>query len=105
VISYSVQQRTQEIGIRTALGASPWSLQARIMLETLRLAAIGLAIGLCGSLILTRSLGSLLFGVKWHDPTSFTGSVIVLVVVATVAGYLPARRASQIDPINSLRAN
>ena len=105
VISYSVQQRTQEIGIRTALGASPGRLQARIMLETLRLAAIGLGIGLCGSLILTRSLGSLLFGVKWHDPASFTGTVVVLVVVATVAGYLPARRASQIDPINALRSN
>jgi len=105
VISYSVQQRTQEIGIRTALGASPGSLQARIILETLRLAAVGLGIGLCGSLILTRSLSSLLFGVKWHDPASFTGTVVVLVVVAVIAGYLPARRASQIDPINALRSN
>jgi predicted permease len=105
VISYSVQQRTQEIGIRTALGASPGSVQKRIMLETLRLAAIGLCIGLCGSLILTRSLGSLLFGVNAHDPASFAGTVIVLFVVATLAGYFPARRASQIDPINALRSN
>lgn len=105
VISYSVEQRTKEIGIRTALGASPRRLQARIMLETLRLAGIGLSIGLCGSLILIRSLGSLLFSVKWHDPASFTGTVVVLVVVAAIAGYLPARRASQIDPIQALRSN
>ena len=105
VISYSVQQRTHEIGIRTALGASPGSLQAGIMIETLRLAAIGMGLGLCGSLILTRSLSSLLFGVNSYDPASFTATVIVLVVVATVAGYLPARRASQIDPINALRSN
>ena len=105
VISYSVQQRTQEIGIRTALGASPGSLQTRIILETLRLAAIGLVIGLGGSLILTRSLSSLLFGVESYDPASFIGTVVVLVVVATVAGYFPARRASQIDPITALRSN
>ena len=105
VISYSVQQRTKEIGIRTALGASPGSLQARIMRETLRLAAIGLGIGLCGSLIFTRSLASLLFGVNWHDPASFTGTVVVLLVVAAIAGYLPARRASHIDPIEALRSN
>jgi ABC-type antimicrobial peptide transport system permease subunit len=105
VISYSVQQRTQEIGIRTALGASPGSLQRNVLFETLRLAAIGLSIGLCGSLIITRSLGSLLFGVKSYDPASFTATVIVLVVVATIAGYFPARRASQIDPIQALRSN
>lgn len=105
VISYSVQQRTHEIGIRTALGASPGSLQAQIMIETLRLAAIGLGIGLFGALIMTRSLASLLFGVNSHDPASFAGTVIVLVVVATLAGYLPARRASQIDPIQALRSN
>ncbi|HEX3184265.1 MAG TPA: ABC transporter permease [Pyrinomonadaceae bacterium] len=105
VISYSVQQRTREIGIRTALGASPGSLQRHILFETLRLAAIGLSIGLCGSLIVTRSLASLLFGVKSYDPASFTATVIVLVVVATLAGYFPARRASQIDPIRALRSN
>jgi len=105
VISYSVQQRTQEIGIRTALGASPGRLRARIMFETLRLAAIGLGIGLCGSLIMTRSLDSLLFGVNSYDPASFVITVIVLVIVAALAGYLPARRASQIDPIQALRAN
>lgn len=105
VISYSVQQRTQEIGIRSALGASPRTLRAGIMRETLRLAVIGLGIGLFGSLILTRSLSSLLFGVNSHDPASFTGTVVVLIVVAALAGYLPARRASRIDPIQALRSN
>jgi ABC-type antimicrobial peptide transport system permease subunit len=105
VISYSVQQRTQEIGIRMALGASARSLQARIMLQTLRLASIGLIIGLGGSWIMTRSLAALLFGVNSHDPASFIGTMVVLVAVAAIAGYFPARRASQIDPINALRAN
>jgi predicted permease len=104
VISYSVQQRTQEIGIRMALGASATSLQRRIMFQTLRLASIGLLIGLGASLIMTRSLRALLFGVTAHDPASFIGTVIVLVGVAALAGYFPARRASQIDPINALRA-
>jgi predicted permease len=105
VISYSVQQRTQEIGIRMALGASARNLQASIMLQTLRLAAIGLIIGLGGSLIMTRSLAALLFGINSHDPASFIGTAVVLVAVAMVAGYLPARRASHIDPINALRSN
>ena len=105
VISYSVQQRTQEIGIRMALGASAKSLQARIMLQTLRLAGIGLIIGLGASWIMTHSLSALLFGVDSHDPASFIGTVVVLVAVAAIAGYFPARRASQIDPINALRSN
>jgi len=105
VISYSVQQRTQEIGIRMALGASAGNLQARIMFQTLRLATIGLLIGLVAATILTRSLRALLFGVNSYDPASFIGTVVVLVAVAAIAGYFPARRASQIDPINALRAN
>ena len=105
VISYSVQQRTQEIGIRMALGASARSLQTRIMFQTLRLASIGLLIGLGVSFIMTRSLRALLFGVNSNDPASFIGTVVVLVAVAAVAGYFPARRASQIDPINALRSN
>ena len=105
VISYSVQQRTQEIGIRMALGASATSLQRRIMFQTLRLASIGLLIGLGASFIMTRSLRALLFGVNSNDPASFIGTVVVLVAVAAIAGYFPARRASQIDPINALRSN
>lgn len=105
VISYSVQQRTQEIGIRMALGASAGRLQLRIMFQTLRLAGIGLLIGLGAAAIMTRSLRALLFGVNSYDPASFVGTVIVLVAVAAIAGYFPARRASQIDPLHALRSN
>jgi len=105
VISYSVHQRTQEIGIRLALGETARSLQTRIILNTLRLAAIGLAIGLAGSWILTRALSGLLFGVTANDPASFIGTVSILILVAIAAGYFPARRASRIDPIAALRSN
>jgi ABC-type antimicrobial peptide transport system permease subunit len=105
VISYSVQQRTQEIGIRMALGASARSLQMRIIFQTLRLAGIGLVLGLGAAFIMTRSLRALLFGVNSYDPAAFIGTVVVLVAVAALAGYFPARRASQIDPINALRSN
>jgi len=105
VISYSVHQRTQEIGIRLALGETARSLQTRIILNTLRLATIGLAIGLAGSWILTRALSGLLFGVTANDPASFIGTVSILILVAIAAGYFPARRASRIDPIAALRSN
>jgi ABC-type antimicrobial peptide transport system permease subunit len=105
VISYSVNQRTQEIGIRMALGASARDLQARIMFQTLRLAGIGLLIGLGASWIMTRALAGLLFGVTSSDPATFVGTVGILTLVAVMAGYFPARRASRIDPIVALRAN
>lgn len=105
VISYSVHQRTQEIGIRMALGESARKLQARIIFQTLRLAVIGLVIGLSGSWIMTRALSSLLFGITANDPASFVGTILLLVIVAAAAGYFPARRASQIDPIAALRSN
>jgi ABC-type antimicrobial peptide transport system permease subunit len=105
VISYSVSQRTQEIGIRMALGASARDLQARVMLQTLRLAALGMLIGLGASWIVTRALAGLLFGVTSTDPTTFIGTVAILAVVAAMAGYFPSRRASRIDPIVALRTN
>ena len=105
VISYSVSQRTQEIGIRMALGASARKLQARIMLQTLRLVGMGLLIGLGASWITTRALAGLLFGVTAGDPATFVGTVGILTVVALMAGYFPARRASRIDPMVTLRAN
>ncbi|HSE20637.1 MAG TPA: ABC transporter permease [Pyrinomonadaceae bacterium] len=105
VISYSVHQRTQEIGIRLALGETTRSLQRRIIFSTLRLAVIGLVIGLAGSWIMTRALSGLLFGVTSNDPASFVGTVSILILVAIAAGYFPARRASRIDPIAALRSN
>jgi predicted permease len=104
LISYSVNQRTQEIGIRMALGASARDVQAQIVLQTLRLAAIGLLIGAAASWAIARSLGGLLFGVTATDPVTFLGMLLVLTIVATLAGYLPARRASRIDPLVALRA-
>lgn len=105
VISYAVNQRTQEIGIRMALGASAGDLQARIILQTLGLAGMGILIGLAASWILTRALNGLLFGVTPSDPVSFLGTLVILTVVAVIAGYFPARRASRIDPMVALRAN
>jgi predicted permease len=105
VISYSVNQRTQEIGIRMALGASARDLQARIILQTLGLAAIGMLIGVTASWILTRALSMLLFGVTATDPVTFLAMLVILTGVAITAGYFPARRASRIDPMAALRAN
>jgi predicted permease len=103
VISYSVSQRTQEIGIRMALGASSEMLQKSILMQTLLLAAIGVVGGIIGSWILARALSGMLFGVTPADPVTFACMVLILTVVACLAGYLPARRASRIDPMHALR--
>ncbi|MGO9257043.1 MAG: ABC transporter permease [Bryobacteraceae bacterium] len=105
VVSYSVSQRTQEIGIRMALGASAGRLQAGMVAKTLALAAIGMLLGAAASLALAREFGGLLYGVTFSDPLTFLGALIVLTAVAAVAGYLPARRASRIDPSVALRAS
>jgi predicted permease len=105
VISQSVNQRTQEIGIRMALGASAIDVQGRILLDTLGLAGLGLVLGLAVSRILTAALGSLLFGITAGDPGTFAGMAALLGAVAAVAGYVPAWRASRIDPMVTLRSN
>jgi len=105
VISYSVNQRAQEIGIRMALGASARNLQAGIVGQTLLFAAAGLFLGGAASWLLARSLSGMLYGVTADDPLTFAGVFSVLVVVAALAGYLPARRASRIDPSVALRAS
>ena len=104
VISYSVSRRTQELGIRMALGASAADLQRRIVGQTLTLAAVGMLLGAIASWIVSRAFSGLLFGVTASDPTTFLGMLGVLTVVSAVAGYLPARRASRIDPMVALRA-
>jgi predicted permease len=105
VISYSVSQRVQEIGIRMALGASPGAVRQLILTETMRLAAIGIAFGLVGSLVLMRLVTTLLYGVTSRDTLTLTVTVTVLSVVALAAGYLPALRASRIEPMSALRSS
>jgi ABC-type antimicrobial peptide transport system permease subunit len=105
VISFSVSQRVQEIGIRMALGASATDLQRGIVLRTLSLAAVGLALGMAGARALSGMLGSLLFGMTSGDPATFIEVGALLVAVAAIAGYIPARRASRIDPMAALRSN
>src|SRR5664280_1090499 len=105
VVSYGVSQRTQEIGIRMALGASASRLQAGIIGQTLGLAAAGILLGAVASRVLAQALGGLLFGVTASDPLTFVGMPAVLTLVAVAAGSLPARRASRIDPSIALRAS
>ena len=104
LVSYSVSQRTREIGIRMALGASAAGVQRRIILQTLGLAACGVALGTLSSWVLARALSGFLFGVTATDPATFAGMVAILAAVGLLAGYVPARRASRIDPMVALRA-
>ena len=105
VISYSVMRRTQEIGIRMALGASASQVQIGVIAKTLRLALLGLALGTIASLVLSRAITSLLFATEPTDATAFAATILLLGVVAMLAGYIPARRASRIDPMIALRVN
>jgi putative ABC transport system permease protein len=103
VISYSVAQRTQELGIRRALGADSLSVMRLVLLQGLGLAGIGLVVGLAGAFAVTRLLASLLFGVTSTDPLTFVVVAAILAGVALLASYLPARRAASVDPMVALR--
>jgi predicted permease len=105
VISYSVTQRTQEIGIRMALGATMSQVQLSVLFKTLRLALIGIVAGTIASLLASRAIASLLFGTTPTDPVTFAAMILLLGTVALLAGYLPARRASRINPMVALRNN
>jgi putative ABC transport system permease protein len=103
VLAYSVSQRTNEIGIRIALGAGKTSIFRLVVGQAMTIVAISLAIGLMGAFAVTRLLNSLLFGVGASDPGTFIGIVLLVSAVAFVAAWLPARRATRVDPIIALR--
>jgi predicted permease len=104
VMSFTVSQRTAEIGVRVALGADERQIFALVVGESLTLAAIGLALGTAGALAVARGLRTLLYGVGTGDPTTFAAMALLLVAVAFIASYMPARRAMRVDPMLALRA-
>jgi putative ABC transport system permease protein len=105
ITSYSVVQRTREMGLRMALGAQPWTVLALVLREAGKLTALGLAAGLALALAATRLMASLLFGVGSADPATFAAVAVGLAAVALLAAYLPGRRATQVDPMVALRAD
>jgi ABC-type antimicrobial peptide transport system permease subunit len=105
VIAYVVAQRTREIGIRSALGAEPKQLARMFVLQGLTLSMLGAVAGLAAAMVLGRLMSSLLFGVGPLDPLAYVAALAVTIAAATLASYLPARRAAKIDPMNTLRAD
>ena len=103
MLHHAVVQRTNEIGVRVALGARPGAVMALVLRKGLTLAAIGAGLGLVGALLTARLLSKLLYEVDPTDPLTFGMSVLVLIVVAGVACWVPSRRAARIDPILALR--
>ncbi|MGA8233537.1 MAG: ABC transporter permease [Candidatus Acidiferrales bacterium] len=103
LMAYSVQQRTQEIGVRMALGASPPQVRRMVVIQGMRLALVGVILGVGSALALTRLMRSLLFGVKPWDPAMIVLVAVLLSAVTLLATYLPARRASRVDPVVALR--
>jgi putative ABC transport system permease protein len=104
-MAYAVQMRTREIGLRIALGATPRQATSRLLRNGLTLTALGIAIGLAGSMGVARALSSLLFGIGATDPATFIGVPAILAAVAALACYLPARRARHLDPIRAINSD
>ncbi len=103
IMAYAVSQRTNEIGIRMALGAHPKRVLRMILSEASRLAAIGIAVGLCAALAMGRIIASLLYGLKFSDATTLALSAALLAAIALAAAWVPARRAAGVDPMQALR--
>jgi predicted permease len=104
VMAYSVSQRTREMGVRMALGATPRSIFRLVLTEALRIVAIGVAVGLVAAAGLTRLLDTMLYETEARDPWTFAATAIVLFIVATLASYVPARRGTRVAPVEALRA-
>jgi len=103
VISYLVSERTHEIGIRLALGASRSNILRMVLRQGLGLAIVGAAVGLVCALIVSHLMASLLYGVRPTDPFTFVGVALLLIAVALLACYIPARYATRVDPMTALR--
>jgi len=103
IMAYNVARRTSEMGIRKALGARPWDVARPILREALTLTAIGVAIGLPVALALVRVMLSVVYGIEPHDPITMIGTVVIMVTVAALAAWIPARRAAKVDPMVALR--
>jgi putative ABC transport system permease protein len=105
MLSFSTVQRTREIGLRLAMGASDGSIMKMVLREGMRTVVIGAAIGLAASFVLGRGIATLLYGVSPTDPVTFAATTALLLAVAFAACYVPARRATMIDPLTALRAD
>ena len=105
MLSYSVAERRQEIGIRMALGAQPGNVLLLVIAQGLRLTIVGIVIGLAGAWGLTRLMDNLLYGVRPTDPITFAVVGLLLLLVALVACLIPARRATRVDPLEALRCD
>jgi len=105
VTAYAVAQRHREIGIRMALGAQASDVRVLVVSQALRMGLMGIGVGVVGALLATRVLEDLLFGVKANDPATFAVVCVMLLGVLLVAAYMPARRATRVDPLVALRAD
>jgi len=104
LLAYAVGQRRRELGIRLALGASRGDVMSQVVGDGIRLAGMGIGVGVLLALAVTRLLTALLYGVRASDPMTFVGVVALLALVALIASYLPARRAARVDPMVALRS-
>jgi len=103
VLSFAVVQRTREIGIRIAVGAQKWDVLSLVVKQGFKLGLLGSVLGIIGALVTTRFVSSLLYGVTATDPVTFVGVSLLLIVVAVLASWIPARRATRVDPMVALR--
>jgi ABC-type antimicrobial peptide transport system permease subunit len=103
VLAYAVGQRTREFGVRTALGARSRDVLAMVLNQGLRLTGLGIVIGLAGAIVLARYMGGMLYDVTPLDPLTYVAVIVLFVAITSLASYLPARRATRVDPLTALR--